>query len=258
MGAGIYTKNATGDGVTDDSDAIIATMDWIMDRLRLAGAPCGWQENWHIYFPNGTYLVSKPLIYAGERIPNCVPAHISPTRRDSGPEAGRSEQEGVTIRLKDNAEGFGDIANKKPVVAFSKTTSVFNNAPARFHFRNFTINTGSGNPGAVGVDYYGANSSRLDNVKITGSGEVGLHIRMASAHGYYSNITVNGFRYGIKLEGDAESHPAIEYVSLSNQRESAIHLENISVSFRKVYSTNSVNGISIQKVKIAVLLIWSF
>ncbi len=249
--AGIYSKNAAGDGVTDDSDAIIAAMDWVMDRLRAAGAPCGWDENWHIYFPNGTYLVSKPLIYAGERIPNCVPSNISPTREGTaGLKLVGQSREGVTIRLKDNAEGFGDIANKKPVVAFAKTTSEFNNAPAGFKFRNFTVNTGSGNPGAVGVDYYGANTSRLDNVKIIGSGEIGLHIRMGSAHGYYSNITINGFRYGIKLEGNAESHPSIEYVSLSSQRESAIRLEKISVSFRKVYSTNSVNGISLQKVDV--------
>ncbi len=82
-------------------------MDWVMDRLRaLRGEPCGWERNWFIYFPDGTYLVSKTLVYAGERIPDCVPAQRSYPKGSSGLKLLGQSREGVVIRLKDNATGF--------------------------------------------------------------------------------------------------------------------------------------------------------
>ncbi len=250
--AGIYSSNAIGDGVADDSDEIIAAMDWVVQRLRDAGNPCGWSESWYIYFPNGTYLVSKSLHYTGDALNDCTGRFLDETDRDgvAGLKLVGQNREGVTIRLKDNTPDFAAGA-RKPVVSFSRydLNSMVNTSPAGFHFRNITIHTGSGNPGAIGLDYLGANGSRLDNVKITGSGEIGLHIRSGTAHGYYSNLTVDGFKYGIYLSGKTtESHPSIEYVTLSGQSISAIYLEKISVSLRKVHSTNSVNGITIQKI----------
>ncbi|MDR6783265.1 hypothetical protein ABIE26_000247 [Pedobacter africanus] len=247
--SGVYTSNASGNGVTDDSDAIIAAMDWVMNRLRASGQPCGWRESWYIYFPNGTYRVSKPLVYSGDQVPDCVPAQVSATREGTaGLKLVGQNRDSVVLKLNDNATGFGP-GMKKPVVSFSKFDkgTIFNNAPAGFHFRNITINTGSGNPGAVGLDFYGANTARLDNVKITGGGETGLHVRIGSAHGYYSNLVIDGFKYGIYLDGDAESHPSIEYVSLSNQSVSGILLSGISTSLRKVKSTNAQTGMILQK-----------
>ncbi|SDJ01414.1 Pectate lyase superfamily protein [Pedobacter sp. ok626] len=247
--SGVHTTNAVGDGVADDSDAIIAAMDWVMNRLRASGQPCGWRESWYIYFPNGTYKVSKPLVYSGDPVPDCVPAQASATREGTaGLKLVGQNRDSVIIKLNDNATGFG-TGMKKPVVSFSRFDrgTIFNNAPAGFHFRNITIHTGSGNPGAIGLDFYGANTARLDNVKIVGSGEIGLHVRIGSAHGYYSNLVIDGFKYGIYLDGDAESHPAIEYVSLSNHSGSGILLSGISTSLRKVYSTNSVTGLTLQK-----------
>lgn len=164
VAAGVYTKDAKGDGVSDDADAIIAAMDWVINKLRAAGQPCGWKESWNIYFPNGTYKVSKTLVYSGAAVPSCSVQNVSPQREGTaGLKLIGQSRENVTIKLTDNAEGFKAGANK-PVISFSK--SGFNNAPAGFHFRNITINTGAGNPGAIGLDFYGANNSRLDNVKI--------------------------------------------------------------------------------------------
>ncbi|NQX39134.1 Pectate lyase superfamily protein [Pedobacter steynii] len=247
--SGIYTENAVGNGFNDDSDAIIAAMDWVMNRLRAAGQPCGWTESWYIYFPNGTYQVSKPLVYSGDPVPDCVPGQVSANREGTaGLKLVGQSREGVVIRLKDNAAGF-EAGMKKPVVSFSKFDkgTIFNNAPAGFQFRNISIHTGNGNPGAIGLDFYGANTARLDNVKITGGGEIGLHVRIGSAHGYYSNLIIDGFKYGIYLDGNTESHPAIEYVSLNHLSESGILLSGISTSLRKIYCSDAGSGLILQK-----------
>ncbi|WP_256010634.1 glycoside hydrolase family 55 protein [Desertivirga xinjiangensis] len=246
--AGIYSKNAKGDGKNDDSEAIIAAMDWVINRLRRAGQPCGWHEYWHIYFPNGTYLVTKPLVYSGDPVPDCEKHQVSSAREGTaGLKLVGQSRESVIIKLADNLEAFKAGANL-PVVSFSRfdRATIFNNAPAGFKFRNFTINTGQGNPGAIGVDFYGANTSRLDNVKIIGGGEIGLHIRIGSAHGYYSNISIEGFRKGIMLEGDTESHPAIEYISIKNSSLATVEVAGMSASLRKIYSSGAPIGLHLK------------
>ncbi|WP_374166086.1 glycosyl hydrolase family 28-related protein [Arcticibacter sp. MXS-1] len=246
--AGIYSRNAKGDGKTDDSDAIIAAMDWVVSRLKAAGQPCGWHEYWHIYFPDGVYLVSKSLVYSGEPVPDCEKHQIAANREGTaGLKIVGQSRENVVIKLADHLPDFGAGANK-PVISFSKFDrgTIFNNAPAGFKFRNITINTGKGNTGAIGLDFYGANTSRLDNVRIVGEGEIGLHVRIGSAHGYYSNLTIDGFKRGLMLEGDTESHPSIEYVSINNSLQEAIRLVGMSVSLRKVCSKGAPVGLALK------------
>ena len=243
--------NAKGDGVNDDSDEIIAAMDWVADRLRVYYDEVGRCRNYRnfnpIYLPNGIYKVSKSLVYSGAIMSDCG-RDINPSREGLQNLAiiGQS-REGTIIRLDDNANGF-EAGAKQAVVAFSAFDrgSIFNNAPADFQFRNITVHTGSGNPGAIALDFLGANTTRLDNVKFTGGGEIGLHYRIGSVHGYSSNIIVEGFDYGIYIEGNTESHPAIEYVTLRNQKKNAIYMEDISASLRKILSENSVTGVRIK------------
>lgn len=249
--AGIHDVNAAGDGITDDSDAIVAAMDWVMDQLKdhfASGGGVHWKQYYIIYFPNGTYKITKPLVYSGERV---IDPLFSDNHEREGTEklmiVGQS-REGTIIKLADNTEGFGaDV--EKPMVSFSKfdENTIFNNMPAHFQFRNFTLDAGTGNPGAIGVDFYGANIARLDNVKIIGDGKIGLHIRIGSAHGYLSNITVEGFDYGIYLTGNTESHPVFEYVTLRDQNVNGLYIDEISSSFRKLYSNNSAQAIRIRR-----------
>ncbi len=239
--------NAIGNGINDDSDGIIAAMDWVMNQLKTWFAEGGghhWHKYYIIYFPDGVYKVSKPLVYSAARVID--PVFPSATNREGTEKlmlVGQS-RENTIINLIDNATGFGPT-DSKPVVSFSRFDlgTIFNNMPATMQFRNFTIDTGTGNPGAIGVDFYGANIARLDNIKVLGSGKIGVHIRIGSAHGYYSNIIVEGMDYGLYIEGNEESHPTIEYLTLQNQNINAIYLKGMSVTMRKVQSMNSVNGV---------------
>ncbi|MGF1585058.1 MAG: glycosyl hydrolase family 28-related protein [Bacteroidales bacterium] len=238
--------NATGNGINDDSDEIIAAIDWVMNQLKAwfeGGGSVHWHKYYIIYFPDGVYKVSKPLVYSGGRVID--PLYPSATNREGTEKlmlVGQSRKNTI-IKLVDSAPGFGS-AFSKPVVSFSRFDlgTIFNNMPATMQFRNFTINTGTGNPGAIGVDFYGANVARLDNIKVVGDGKIGVHIRIGSAHGYYSNIVVEGMDYGLYIEGNEESHPTIEYLTLHNQNINAIYLKGMSVTMRKVESTNSVNA----------------
>lgn len=253
---GIATASAAGDGVVDDSDAIIAAMDFVINQLRnywgTRGAPPSqhWDKSWIIYFPNGTYRVTKPLVYSGARVldPNF------PTDKSREGTVGLilvgQSRAGTTLKLDDHASGFGANVTK-PVVAFSRfdLSTKNNNMPANFQFRNLTVNTGTGNPGAVGIDFYGANRARLDNVRIVGDGKIGLYLRIGTAHGYYSNVMVEGMNYGIYMQdrggGSMETHATFEYVTLNHQRTAGIYQEGVSSSFRKVQSSNAVPGVQL-------------
>jgi len=248
--AGIFTSNAVGDGINDDSDAIIAAMDWVMDQLKewyANGGGVHWRKFYVIYFPNGIYKVTKPLVYSGERVIDPIfPTYTDREGTQKLMLVGQS-RENTVIKLDDNHPNFQTGAFK-PVVAFSKfdKETYFNNMPSGNQFRNFTIDAGQENPKAVGLDFFGANTARIDNIKIMGDGEIGLHVRIGSAHGYYSNIIIEGMNQGIRMEGDAESHLTIEYVTLRDQIESAVILIGISATLRKIFSSNSVEAISLR------------
>ncbi|MBD3243232.1 MAG: hypothetical protein GF331_21765 [Chitinivibrionales bacterium] len=245
--AGVHSVNATGDGVTDDSEPIIAAMDWVVDQLKAHYADGGgvhWHQYWVIYFPDGVYRVTRPLVYSGQRVIDPIfPSHEEREGIQKLMLVGQS-REATIIQLDDNASGFGG-PDWKPVVSFSRFDlgTVFNNMPASMQCRNLTVNTGSGNPGAVGLDFHGANVARLDNLAFVGSGAAGVHIRIGSAHGYYSNIVVDGMDYGVYLEGNTESHPVFEYLTLERIANTAIHLEGISTTFRRVQCAGAPRGV---------------
>ncbi len=243
--------NARADGINDDSDALIRAMDWVIGQLKSFYANKGgvhFDKSYTIYLPDGIYRVTRPLVYSGERVVDYIFPELKDREGTQKLKIVGQSRENTIIKLDDNIKSFKRGANK-PVLSFSKFDkgTVFNNMPATHELRNLTINTGIGNPGAIGVDFYGANLARMDNIKITGRGKIGLHIRIGSAHGYHSNIIIDGFDFGIYLEGNPESHPVFEYISLLNQTSEAIHLSTISTTLRKIYSYNSCPAVRLTK-----------
>lgn len=259
--AGIYTQNAVGDGVTDDSDAIIAAMNWVMNRLKVYWGSGGngnkipWKEFWTIYLPDGTYRITKPLSYTGGRVID--PIFPNDTTREGTCRLmiiGQS-RDGVVLRLDDNLPAFG-ASSVKPVLSYSYVdpsgnSPVNNNMPAAMVCRNLTVDVGA-NAGAVGIDFCGANAARMDNVCVTGAGKIGIFLRQASAHGYCSNIVINGMDYGIYMQdrgvnndGALETHGTFEYVTLYNQNIAGIYQEAVSSSLRKIFSANQVTGLKL-------------
>ena len=148
-------------------------------------------------------------------------------------------RERTIIRLKDNSPGFEAHADK---VVLSYHRHKGTNAETVNSLENLTIDTGSGNPGAIGVQYVAANEGRVRNLEIRsgdGQGSVGLHLPLFSVQGTFRDITVDGFDYGIRAVHEHEVNPCIEHLALRNQRVAGIDVTDGTVFVRNLDSRNA-------------------
>ncbi len=181
---------AKGDGRTDDTAAIQKAID-------------DWQGSGRtILLPEGTYLISRPLRYTpgkGHGYNNF--RGVSPSR--------------TILRLRDRT--FRDAAQPQPVLSLG-----FNGRPdgTGVHadwFNNnvgqFTIDTGTGNPGAIGLQYYSNNAGALRNVKIVSpdaTGVIGLDLGYADQNGpcLVKSVEIDGFATGVRSGATVNSQTA--------------------------------------------------
>lgn len=236
---------AKGDGVTDDTQALIAAYDMVADAIREPH----WQQNsssYIIYLPKGTYLVSNTIIHSLPRVAKYAGRGWGGVTRVRI--VGQSRDETV-IRLKDRCPGFEAGQNKR-VLSFQYEPGT--NVPGENLCCNLTVNTGRGNPGAVGIMFHGANLSEIGNVTIEsedGAGAVGLDFALFSMQGHCRDITVSGFDFGVRVVPYAECNPTLEYVTLTGQSKAGIRVEDGSPCIRKLWSRNSVPALHMIKTK---------
>jgi hypothetical protein len=244
--AGVSFTNtaAIGDGVADDTTALRDAYDYLKRRWRNEGQT----EEVYIYLPNGTYRVSDTITYYG-------PTPFDRPDRNTQEGCSRirfvgESRTGTVIQLRPNAATFGNVANPKVVLAYSRPDCVFNADNSRHECRNLTVDVAN-NVGAIGIDYWAANGSDLSNVSVRaneGAGAIGIHCRIACMSGYLQDVTVTNFAYGIKLDGVAfneslegrASYPVFEHVTLRGQRTASISIGPTSAVFRKL-RTESVS-----------------
>jgi hypothetical protein len=210
---------AKGDGITDDTAAITTALkdgrDIVQDYY---GRPKA------LYFPAGTYLVSDTLEWRG----CCV------TLQGQG--SGSS-----VIRLKDGAAGFGAVDTPKPVIRTIPGNMAFDQ-----NIWDLGVNTGSGNAGAVGIDYISSNIGSIRNVAIIsadGAGARGLDMtRQWPGPLLVKNLLVRGFDTGIQV-AHAEYGPTLENIFLEDQRKVGILNEGNTLAIRNLSSRNTVPAI---------------
>jgi hypothetical protein len=146
----------------------------------------GTTGSWHIiYLPNGTYKVSNTIFWKSNS-------------SSFGPVLQGESRVGVTIKLKDNATGFGNPSKPKPIFYTGDGVA------QKFcrGIRNMTISTGSGNPGAIGVQWYSNNEGIMADVTVRsddGDGVYGIHTGFSTENGpwLFKNVSVYGFNIGI-------------------------------------------------------------
>jgi len=249
-----YAAKGTGDPADADHNtrAFVAVYDFIMEQLdkygdiqRKVTQPSSSECSYIIYIPDGVYFVNDTLIYTG------------PVRKVAGAQReycvwlrfiGQSRRNTI-IRLADNSAGFDDRENPKPIFSFGKKPDV-NPMKANNAIKNLTIDAGNGNPGVIGIRWTSANNGQANELLIRsggGDGFVGYDFSMGGPCGYFRDIIIEGFDYGIRLGTHKRYfyNPTLEYITLKNQKEAGILCEAGSGTLRKVKNENSVPAIKI-------------
>lgn len=226
--------NADNTGKEDATDAINQALDDHPNDNRI------------IYLPTGTYLVSGTLKW--------------PEGSNSGVAWKRTclqgqNKEKTIIKLKDNCEGYQDKTNRKAVIWMGL-------APAqrfRNSVRNVTVNTGSGNPGACGIQFNCSNEGTLFHVNIIsgdGQGVYGLDLAYTNeiGPGYIAHITIEGFDIGIQ-HGNFVNSLTFEHITLKNQNKYGFQNTGNVSTIRGLNSYNDVTAINISNPQGCVTLL---
>lgn len=182
-----------------------------------------------LFVPSGVYDFSDRLNWGGVNGGGFFSMH------------GESEA-GVALRLADSAPGYQDAANRKVFIDVyeGNTANQF-----RTYLQNVTVDVGSGNPGAVGLQFQSNNTGRLENVTIRTSdparaGAVGLDFAFNFPGPLLArNITIEGFDEGI-IGAPQEYSVTLENITLRNQRVRGIGVWRLPLQIRNLISQNSV------------------
>lgn len=194
-----------------------------------------------LYFPNGTYRLTAPLL---------LDTHDDEvTTGGSGRGAifqGQS-RDGVVLKLDDNASGFGDIANPRILVDFNEANELpgsWQFVGFQIHIKDMTIDVGSGNPGAIGLDFCANNCGGVENLLLRSSdpqkqGHTGLLLSNIPGPQFMKNIEVDGFDYGIRT-GSANPHyqTTMEDIVIRNSRINALQNNTTSTSIHRLHTEN--------------------
>jgi len=227
--------SARGDGVTDDTVAITAAIE----------ATIGNDVDPIIYFPAGTYLISDTLFWRSDPAPSNWNSGMTFQGQSSG---------NTTILLADNT--FTDAGNPEAMIYTASSedagtadpwsTSGNGNTGFRNYVRDMTINTGVGNPGAVGIDYNCSNIGAIRNVNITsgdGTGIAGISLqREWPGPCLITTVAVDGFNVGV-WQARGQYSMTLEHITLSNQLVAGILNNQNMLTVRDLTSTNTVSAI---------------
>jgi hypothetical protein len=195
-----------------------------------------------IYFPAGTYLVSDSLV--SKNTAGIWRAMVTLQGAD---------RERTILRLIDGAPGFDDAAKPK---AMLMTGSIMDPGEAdaggggNKAFRNYvmdlTIDTGSGNRGAIGIEWAASNWGSIKDVTIRsgdGAGHAGLSMRRRiPGPGYVKRVAIEGFDYGIDV-GDMQYGFTLEHLHLRGQRQAGVRLDRNLLHIRRLTSDNTVPAV---------------
>jgi hypothetical protein len=174
-----------------------------------------------IYAPKGTYLLSQQLVWNDGTFPQAYLGLLG------------EEMSATILKLVDNAAAFQDRVKPLALISTSSGGDAKHpdGAPGtafRNDIRNITIDTGSGNPGAIGIDWFANNSSTMSDVAILsgdGQGSAGLRMeRFMVGPDLMKNITVQGFDVGIQTGGEGAW---MEGITLIDQNK--VGLEHIPI-----------------------------
>jgi hypothetical protein len=191
-----------------------------------------------LYFPAGTYLISDTI--RAKNSDGLWRAHLTfqGQNRDT-----------TILRLIDSAEGYGDPANPKALLATGSHWQEGDglegggNKAFRNNIFDLTLDTGSANPGAVGVDWAVSNQGAIKDVAVRsgdGRGVAGITLlRRIPGPGLIKNVRLTGFDTGLDV-GDGQYGLTLENVVVKGQRIAGVRVSQNLLHIRHLFSENSV------------------
>ena len=214
--------NAKGDGVTDNTAALQTAFNENVGRHRI------------LYFPPGTYLISAALTW---------PKRWKDHENWGFTTLQGADEKTTILRLKDGA--FSNPSDPKAILNCGGFGSAdwFHN-----HVRNLTFHTGSGNPGAVALQFYANNFGAVHDCRFIsgdGQGAVGLDLAHRDMNGplLVKNVEVRGFRLGVRT-GNAVNSQTFENLTLVGQTERGFQNEGQAITIRGLKSDSAVTAVS--------------
>ena len=218
---------AVGDGKHDDTEAIRKAFAENQNRVP--------NEYHTVYFPAGDYRITDTIRFSRFLVV-----------RGAGPER-------TWIRLADESAGFDNPEIPKPAFAVGydgpyvdrPRKNQAGNVIGNYLF-DLSIDTGSGNPAALGLDFHCNNVGCVENVTIQsgdGTGLVGLDFKRGwPGPCLMKNVTITGFDYGIDASY-REYSLVFSDIRLRDQRVAAIRNRGNILSMEKVHSDNTVPAV---------------
>lgn len=192
------------------------------------------------YLPAGRYLVSDTIQgvigvvkwddwpYSGHADPWVAEASFQYPCVLMGSGAGNR----TTIVLQDQAAGFDDPEDPKPVLYFwARSMQSFgardpNQPQPNINFNQKILHVdfqlGKGNPGAIGIDHRGAEGATVEDVHVDAAGAFAGIRHVPGSGGAMHGITVRGGRYGLYLPGTQPS-PLASDLQLTGQTVASVY-----------------------------------
>lgn len=232
----VRSFGAMGDGVADDTAAILRA---------IADLPPYRADNPYltriIYFPAGTYLVTDTILRKD-----------TASRHAPGLILIGDDRATTTIKLADRAAGFESAARPKAVIYTSSGLQFMANPRdgGRDYLdkgegneafgntvENLTVNVGTGNPGAIGIDFLANNVGAIRNVTIRAPSRAAVGVSMVRrwpGPALISDVLIQGFETGIDIAYSNYSM-TLDKVRIEGSRQYAIRNSSNVVSFSDLY-----------------------
>lgn len=236
---------AVGNGIADDTAAINAAL-----AASDGGVDSPFGKSRIVYLPLGTYLVTSPLYKAK---PN---GDFS-----SGMILLGQSRQGTIIKLGNSAEGYTNPAQQRAIILTTSDASYDaqtlkgieadqsigegNRGYANF-VENLTIDAGSGNLGAIGIDYLANKFGAVRSVTLRAaadSGKIGIRmLRKWAGPVYLQDDLIDGFNIGVAVR-QADLSVSLDKLTLNNQRQWGLYNNNSLVSLRALRTNNTLTPI---------------
>ncbi len=189
-----------------------------------------------IYFPAGTYLIDDSLRWEKSGV---VGKYKYFARMCFEGE----DRDHTILKLKDNCEGFGDVAKPKAMVVTNSIAGTGNDA-YNDSIWNLTVDVGRGNAGAIGIDWLASNEGSLRNLLVKsddpGSGFTGVSMNRAyPGPCLLKDVEVRGFRQAMETR-HTEYVITFEDVLMSGQSVAGIWNRGNNLCLRHLESHNKV------------------